>query len=155
MSNVLRAIPRTFDRNRSLLGVASLLIGLFAWWLAARTAKLGANHLDTVATKHNLASLYLAEEKYAPAEALYKEVLALRTAKLGADHPDTLTSKNELARLASEANTSGQAFPRSSSLPTLPPPACTRSRSTASSFGVSRTTCPPARSVPQASSTKI
>ena len=66
--------------------------------LAARTAKLGADHLDTVATKHNLAALYLAQGKYALAEALYKEVLAVRTAKLGADHPDTLTSRHTWPR---------------------------------------------------------
>jgi len=32
--------PRVARRNQSLLGLASLLAGLFAWWLAARTAGL-------------------------------------------------------------------------------------------------------------------
>jgi tetratricopeptide (TPR) repeat protein len=67
--------------------------------LAIRTANLGANHLDTLASKHLLATLCLAEEKYALAETLFKDVLAIRTAKLGADHPDTLTSQHYLALL--------------------------------------------------------
>jgi eukaryotic-like serine/threonine-protein kinase len=60
---------------------------------------LGADNLDTVATKHHLAALYRDQAKYALAETLFKEVLAIRTAKLGADHPDTLTSQHHLAML--------------------------------------------------------
>jgi tetratricopeptide (TPR) repeat protein len=69
--------------------------------LAIRTAKLRADHLDTLTSKHLLATLYRVEEKYALAETLFKEVLAIRTAKLGADHPDTLTSQHNLALLYS------------------------------------------------------
>jgi serine/threonine protein kinase len=66
---------------------------------ACRTQErlLGADHLETVASKHDLAMLYRAQGKYALAEALYQEVLAVRTAKLGADHPDTLTTQQHLA----------------------------------------------------------
>ncbi len=42
MSELLRNVPTVVRRNRSLLGLASLLLGLFAWWLAARTAGLPA-----------------------------------------------------------------------------------------------------------------
>jgi tetratricopeptide (TPR) repeat protein len=64
-----------------------------------RTSKLGADHPNTLTTKHNLAGLYKDQGKYAPAERLYKEVLAVRTTKLGADHPNTLATKNNLAVL--------------------------------------------------------
>jgi serine/threonine protein kinase/tetratricopeptide (TPR) repeat protein len=68
---------------------------------AGRTQErlLGADHLDTVATQQQLASLYRDEGKYAQAEALFQQVLAIRTATLGADHPDTLTSRHDLAWL--------------------------------------------------------
>jgi NitT/TauT family transport system permease protein len=42
MSDALMAIPRALRRRRSLLGLASLLAGLLAWWLAARAARLPA-----------------------------------------------------------------------------------------------------------------
>lgn len=42
MSEFLRSVPSVVRRNRSLLGVASLILGLLAWWLVARTAGLPA-----------------------------------------------------------------------------------------------------------------
>lgn len=42
MSEFLRTVPGVVRRNRSLLGVASILIGLLAWWLVARSAGLPA-----------------------------------------------------------------------------------------------------------------
>src|SRR5512143_1963626 len=42
MSNVLHGNPRAVRRGRSLLGLASLIVALCAWWLIARTAKLPA-----------------------------------------------------------------------------------------------------------------
>jgi tetratricopeptide (TPR) repeat protein len=64
-----------------------------------RTAKLGADHPDTLTSKSNLARLYYHQGQYARAETLCKEVLEGFTAKLGADHPCTLTSKHNLAVL--------------------------------------------------------
>jgi serine/threonine protein kinase/tetratricopeptide (TPR) repeat protein len=60
---------------------------------------LGGEHPYTLATKHNLASLYRDQGKCAEAEALFKEVLAARTARLEAHHPDILATKNNLAVL--------------------------------------------------------
>jgi tetratricopeptide (TPR) repeat protein len=57
--------------------------------------------LDTVATKHQLATLYREQAKYDLAETLYKKVLNSRTSSLGPDHPDTLTSQHHLAMLYS------------------------------------------------------
>jgi putative riboflavin transport system permease protein len=42
MSDLLRSIPRALTRKQTLLGAASLLAGLGAWWLAARLARLPA-----------------------------------------------------------------------------------------------------------------
>jgi NitT/TauT family transport system permease protein len=40
--DLLRNLPRTASRNRGWLGLASLFIGLFLWWLISRTANLPA-----------------------------------------------------------------------------------------------------------------
>ena len=40
MPEDVRLVPRPVRRSRSLLGLASLLIGFLAWWLVARTARL-------------------------------------------------------------------------------------------------------------------
>jgi tetratricopeptide (TPR) repeat protein len=72
---------------------------LFKEALASRTAKLGADHPDTLTTKNNLAGLYWSRGQYTRVEPLIKEIVEARTAKLGADHPHTLTAKNNLAML--------------------------------------------------------
>jgi non-specific serine/threonine protein kinase/serine/threonine-protein kinase len=64
-----------------------------------REQLLGADHLDSLATKHRLAMLYRAQAKFTLSETLYKEVLKGRTAKLGPEHPDTLLSQHHLAML--------------------------------------------------------
>ncbi|MBI3739746.1 MAG: ABC transporter permease [Chloroflexi bacterium] len=40
--NLLRKLPRAAKRTRNWLGLLSLLIGLFLWWLVAQTANLPA-----------------------------------------------------------------------------------------------------------------
>ena len=67
--------------------------------LAVRTAKLGADHLDTLPPSTTWAWLYHSQEKVRPGRDAVKEVLAIRTAKLGADHLDTLATKHLLAVL--------------------------------------------------------
>jgi tetratricopeptide (TPR) repeat protein len=62
-------------------------------------ATLGGEHPTILATKNNLADMYRAQQKYAQAETLYKQVLEIETAQLGADHPSTLNTKNNLAAL--------------------------------------------------------
>lgn len=42
MSEFLRSVPGVVQRNRRVLGIASVLIGLLAWWLAAQMAGLPA-----------------------------------------------------------------------------------------------------------------
>jgi lipopolysaccharide biosynthesis regulator YciM/tRNA A-37 threonylcarbamoyl transferase component Bud32 len=76
-----------------------------------RAAHLGADHADTLNSKHNLAELYFYQGKYGQAEPLMQEVLDARTAHLGADHPDTLDSKNSLAALYHEQGKYDRAEP--------------------------------------------
>ena len=64
--------------------------------LAARTAKLGPDHPDTLKSMGNLAFTYGKLGQQDKALALEEKVLAARTAKLGADHPDTLVSMGNL-----------------------------------------------------------
>ena len=64
-----------------------------------REQQLGADHLDTAATKLYLAMLYQAQGKYSLAETLYQGVVATRTARLGPDHRDSLASRYRLATL--------------------------------------------------------
>jgi tetratricopeptide (TPR) repeat protein len=79
--------------------------------LNRRTSKLGVDHLDTLASKNLLALVYRSQEKFAPAEALYQEVLALRTEKLGSDHPDTIHTRQQLAILYRSMKALDRAIP--------------------------------------------
>jgi eukaryotic-like serine/threonine-protein kinase len=98
--------PLVVARLQHVLGISLYGLGHFdqaegVLVKACRTRErlLGADHLDTVATKGSLAALYHYQGKYDLAEALFKEELAARTARLGADHPDTLHSQHRLALL--------------------------------------------------------
>jgi serine/threonine protein kinase/tetratricopeptide (TPR) repeat protein len=62
-----------------------------------RSLQLGLDHLDTLHSKNNLASLYGALGKLERAEPLFKEVITSYTAQLGPAHSTTLTAKNNLA----------------------------------------------------------
>jgi hypothetical protein len=63
----------------------------------ARTAKLGADHPDTLTTKNNLALIYQAQKRYDLAEPLFSEVVEASRRKLGAAHPDTQQRIRNLA----------------------------------------------------------
>jgi tRNA A-37 threonylcarbamoyl transferase component Bud32 len=60
---------------------------------------LGPDHLFTLHSKNNLASVYLDRGNYDKAEPLFLEVLQQSEKKLGADHSTTLKIKNNLAGL--------------------------------------------------------
>jgi tetratricopeptide (TPR) repeat protein len=79
--------------------------------LPAFTARLGANHHQTLVSKANLAGVYQDQGKHALAEPLLKDVLAAFTAQLGADHPNTLAVKNILAVLYQDQGKYDQAEP--------------------------------------------
>jgi serine/threonine protein kinase/tetratricopeptide (TPR) repeat protein len=72
-------------------------ITLFEKARAIRTAKLGADHPETLTTTTHLALGYQAAGELDRALPLYEKTLKDRLAKLGADHDDTVTSMNCLA----------------------------------------------------------
>jgi tetratricopeptide (TPR) repeat protein len=78
-------------------GKLDLALPLFEETLKLEKAKLGADHSDTLACMHNLASTYAALSRQAEALKLREEMLALAKAKLGPDHPETLNCMYSLA----------------------------------------------------------
>ena len=77
---------------------------------AEQLSKLGADHIDTLATANELAVYHYNANQYDKALALEEKVLAARTTKLGADHPDTLTSMSNLASTYSALGQNDQAL---------------------------------------------
>jgi hypothetical protein len=71
--------------------------------VASRTAKLGADHPDTLTTRNNLALLYQARKQYDLAEALFREVVEGSRRKLGEAHPDTQQRVRNLALCCGES----------------------------------------------------
>ena len=64
--------------------------------LRTRERLLGADDLNTVATKHELAVAYRSHRKYALAVGLFREVLAVRTARLAPDDLDAAATRHQL-----------------------------------------------------------
>ena len=65
--------------------------------LADEERVLGADHPDTLITRHNLASAYRDAGRSAEAITMHEQTLAARERVLGVDHPDTLHTRNNLA----------------------------------------------------------
>ncbi|WP_344669433.1 FxSxx-COOH system tetratricopeptide repeat protein [Catenulispora yoronensis] len=65
--------------------------------LAGEERHHGPDHLDTLASRSNLAGAYRSVGRVGEAVVLYEAVLAACERVLGADHPDTLSSRNNLA----------------------------------------------------------
>jgi hypothetical protein len=70
---------------------------LFREVVEARTAKLGADHPDTLTTRNNLALTYQSRKRCDLAEPLFREVVEDSRRKLGPTHPDTLQRIRNLA----------------------------------------------------------
>ncbi len=92
-------------------GRLDLAIPLFEQTLASRAAKLGADHLDTLASRNDLAVAYKTSGRLDLAIPLFEQTLASRTAALGADHPDTLISQNNLAAAYKNSGRTDLAIP--------------------------------------------
>lgn len=58
---------------------------------------LGAEHPDTLTTRHNLASAHQDTGRVTEAIAIYEPLLAQRERILGAEHPDTMATHHNLA----------------------------------------------------------
>ncbi|MFD6397614.1 tetratricopeptide repeat protein [Nocardia sp. NPDC060249] len=72
---------------------------------------LGADHLDTLSTRNNLAATYWSAGRTAEAIPLFERTLADRARVLGADHPDTLQSRNNLAATYESAGRFAETIP--------------------------------------------
>ena len=77
--------------------------------VAGFTAQLGPAHVDTLATKNNLALLLMQMGERAEARRMYEEVVAGLTAQLGPAHTTTLKSKGNLATLLDEMGEGAEA----------------------------------------------
>ncbi len=77
--------------------------------LAARSAKLGADHPSTLSTQNNLALAYRAAGRLDQSIALLERTLVARTAKHGAENPRTLTTRLDLAMAYRERGDLGRA----------------------------------------------
>jgi hypothetical protein len=78
--------------------------------LPLRERVLGAEHPDTLTTRHNLASWTGQAGDAAGARDQYAALLPIRERVQGAEHPDTLTTR---ANLASWTGRAGDADPGS------------------------------------------
>jgi tetratricopeptide (TPR) repeat protein len=78
---------------------------LFQEVLKGRTAKLGADHLDTITTRHDLAVLYWLTKRLDRSIPLFEEVVKQRKKKLGTLDPKTVIA---LANLGVNYRDAGQ-----------------------------------------------
>jgi tetratricopeptide (TPR) repeat protein len=70
--------------------------------LAIRSRVLGADHLSTLTTRHNLAHALRERGDLDAAEAEFRDVLAIRQRVAGPDHSNTLTTRYNLALVLRE-----------------------------------------------------
>ncbi|MEC3957516.1 tetratricopeptide repeat protein [Nocardia sp. CDC153] len=71
---------------------------------------LGPNHIDTLATRNNLAHAYASAGRFDDAIPLYEATLADRKQVLGPNHIDTLATRNNLASAYESAGRLGDAI---------------------------------------------
>ena len=69
--------------------------------MGAREATLGAEHPDTLNTKHNLALTMAQQGELQGAHELLEPVVSAREKQLGPEHAETLQSKEMLELIAS------------------------------------------------------
>jgi tetratricopeptide (TPR) repeat protein len=86
-------------------------LSLYEETVAKMTAKLGADHPDTLRTMNNLAGAYWQAKQLGKSIPLFEETLKLREAKLGRDHPDTLITVANLGVNYKDAGRLKEALP--------------------------------------------
>ena len=60
---------------------------------------LGEDHIGMSMTKYNLAHSYIAQQRWADAGRLIREIIEIQKRKMPAEHPDRIASAMELARI--------------------------------------------------------
>ena len=78
--------------------------------LAEQERVLGADHPDTLTTRHNLANAYRDAGRTAEAITMHEQTLADRKRLLGVDHPDTIATRNNLANAYRAAGRTAEAI---------------------------------------------
>ena len=92
-------------------GLVARAIGYWADLAEQAASRLGPDHPDTLASRHNLASAYRSAGDLGRAIPLFEQTLTDTERVLGPDHPDTLTSRNNLAYAYQSAGDLGRAIP--------------------------------------------
>jgi serine/threonine protein kinase len=95
--------------NRAVAARTAEAIALHEATLKRTETKLGSDHPDTLASRHELAAAYLAAGRTAEAVLAYEALLKQRESKLGRDHPTTLETRDRLARAYLAAGRSTEA----------------------------------------------
>jgi tetratricopeptide (TPR) repeat protein len=76
---------------------------------AAAKAQFGINHTNYALALNTLATVYVAQQKYDEAEALYRRAMAIRVEVLGDDHPDVAHTLTNLSLVYSLQRRFGEA----------------------------------------------
>jgi tetratricopeptide (TPR) repeat protein len=76
---------------------------------AAAKAQFGINHTNYALALNTLATVYVAQQKYDEAEALYRRAMAIRAKVLGDDHPDVAHTLTNLSLVYSLQRRFGEA----------------------------------------------
>lgn len=93
------SIRNTLGNSYLSLGVYKAAEPQLARALEQRLAHLGEEHLDTIESLTNLATLYRQQDRLDEAESLNARAVAVGRRVLGEDHPRTLIAMNSLASL--------------------------------------------------------
>src|SRR5262249_53940922 len=75
------------------------------------TARLGADHADTLTSQHHLAMLYWSMKKLEQSIPLFEELLKRRKASFDPDHPVTLATQADLGLIYCDAGRFADAIP--------------------------------------------
>ena len=93
------AVRNTMGESYHYLGDTAKAVQQFQRVRSLRTAELGPDHHETLATMNNLAVAYLNAGRVDDAIRLQADVLELVRVKQGPDHAETLTSMSNLAMM--------------------------------------------------------
>jgi len=110
LAGLLEVRLRSVSLLNELADSAHLVISAAEPLAAECERVVGADHPDTLASRHNLAWAYREAGRATEAITLHEKNLADRERVLGADHPRTLQSRNNLALVYREAGRTTEAI---------------------------------------------
>lgn len=98
--NAREHYEKALEIQRNLYGL--LFITLYSrlfFYITYELFVLGPIHADVATSVNNLASLFVAQNKFSEAKELYKQSLAMRTTIFGLDHPTVAATLNNYGGL--------------------------------------------------------